>query len=231
MKTVEISSKSVEGAIEEYLATYKIEREELIYEIVEEGSKGFLNLIGNKPAVVKFTLPGIDGKIRKFLTELFSRIEIQYEDILINHTSENDQDIYSVEITGVAELGFLIGKDGRFLDSIQHLTNRHANTLADNIRVTIDAADYRKKQDRKFLLMIKDAIENVKRRKKAVTLEPMDAAQRRRVHQYVKRDKELHTLTTGNGEFKRVAILPVKHDKEKYLSTSQKGKRQNEGME
>ena len=40
------------------------------------------------------------------------------------------------------------------------------------------------------------------------TLEPMNPADRRLVHQYIEKQKELKTVTVGNGQNKRVVIMP-----------------------
>ena len=52
MKTFEMSGKNVSEALENALRELKLTEDKVEYEVLEEGSRGFLNLIGAKPAKV-----------------------------------------------------------------------------------------------------------------------------------------------------------------------------------
>ena len=50
MKTIEMTGKTVDEALKNALNELKLTKEEVDIEIIDEGSKGIFNLIGNKPA-------------------------------------------------------------------------------------------------------------------------------------------------------------------------------------
>ncbi|MGV2644760.1 protein jag, partial [Clostridium perfringens] len=52
MKTLEMTGKSVSEALKNALKELKVTEDKVEYEVIEEGSKGFLNLIGTKPAKI-----------------------------------------------------------------------------------------------------------------------------------------------------------------------------------
>ena len=55
MKTIEMTGKTVDEALKNALNELKLTKEEVDIEIIDEGSKGIFNLIGNKPGRSKIT--------------------------------------------------------------------------------------------------------------------------------------------------------------------------------
>lgn len=56
MKSIEIIGRTAEEAIQNALRELNVTEEKVTIEVLEEGSKGFLNIIGVKPAKVKVML-------------------------------------------------------------------------------------------------------------------------------------------------------------------------------
>ena len=56
MKTIEVNGRTVDEALETALKELKVDKDKVTVEIVDEGSRGFLNLIGAKPARIKVTV-------------------------------------------------------------------------------------------------------------------------------------------------------------------------------
>ena len=52
MKTLEMTGKSVSEALQSALKELNLTEDKVEYEILDEGSKGFLNIIGTKPAKI-----------------------------------------------------------------------------------------------------------------------------------------------------------------------------------
>ena len=52
MKTLEMTLKTVNEALENALKNLNLTEDKVEYEVLDEGSKGFLNLIGTKPAKI-----------------------------------------------------------------------------------------------------------------------------------------------------------------------------------
>ena len=70
MEFIEVSAKTVDDAITEACQKLTVTSDKLEYEVVEEGSAGFLG-IGAKPAVIKAS--GIDCVIAKTFARIFYR--------------------------------------------------------------------------------------------------------------------------------------------------------------
>ena len=81
------------------------------------------------------------------------------------------------------------------------------------LRVIVDVEKYRERRKTALLGKVKNAAEKVKKRGKSITMEPLHAANRRIVHQFIERDKKVRTMTIGEGEFKRVVIFPASQNK------------------
>jgi spoIIIJ-associated protein len=108
------------------------------------------------------------------------------------------------------EGGILIGKHGRTLDSLQVLVNRMVNKQAKKpMRVVLDVADYKKRRADSLEKMAGRLGENVKRTGKEVTIGPFSAHDRRIIHMALKEDPALKTESLGDGEWKKLKIIPA----------------------
>ena len=56
MKIIEMMGKNVEDATSKALDELKVTRDKVEVETLDEGSKGFLNIIGVKPAKIRVTV-------------------------------------------------------------------------------------------------------------------------------------------------------------------------------
>ncbi len=114
-----------------------------------------------------------------------------------------------LEIKGDKE-GILIGKHGRTLESLQMLINRMVNKkLKSAMRVVLDIDDYRKRRADSMAQMALRLGEMAKRTSHSQTVGPFTAHDRRIIHLTLKEDPSLKTESLGEGELKRVKIIPL----------------------
>ncbi len=208
MTTIDRSGHSVEEIIREFRREHTIRDHELHYEILKKPSKGFFGLFANKTAVVRFKLPSEADRIRLYTETLLQKMGVSYTNIACK--SEGKTLFLTVE--GVVEPGFLIGKNGSMLETIQYLINRTFENSNDYQRMYIDADDYRKRRESQFLNRYLPQINKVKKNQETLTLDPMTAGERRIIHRHVERDRGLRTLTVGEGDMKRVIIFSSKQN-------------------
>lgn len=205
MKIIEKKGKSTSKIIADFMAEQQLELDDFKFEVVEEGSSGFLNLFGGKPTKIKFLLPDVEEKIKEFAHGMLIRAGIANADLSVKF---NDNTYY-VEINNIQNAGFIIGKDGKFLDSFQHLLNQMINKVEKKkLRLKVDVDGYRARRRQALLDKVKSISEKVLERGKSITLEPLSSGNRRLVHQFVEKESKLKTMTVGNGRFKRIVILP-----------------------
>ena len=115
-----------------------------------------------------------------------------------------------IEIKGDQE-GILIGKHGRTLDSLQLLINRMVNKRLKNaVRVVLDINDYQKRRADTLAKMAFRLGEKAKRTGRALTIGPFNAHDRRIIHVALKEDPSLKTESLGEGEMKKIKIIPTK---------------------
>jgi len=116
-------------------------------------------------------------------------------------------------LTGVVhghEVGLLIGRHGQTIDAIQHLAQRVI--LADyegrGPRVTVDAEGYRARREEALQRQGDEAADHAVRGGRPVRLEPMNAAERRLVHEYLRDRGDVETHSEGDEPHRRLVIEP-----------------------
>jgi spoIIIJ-associated protein len=115
-----------------------------------------------------------------------------------------------LEIRGDQE-GILIGKHGRTLEALQMLVNRMINKRLKNaMRVVLDVDDYRKRRADSVARMALRLGDEAKKTGRSQIAGLLNAYDRRIVHLTLKDDALLETESIGEGELKRVKIIPVK---------------------
>jgi len=117
-----------------------------------------------------------------------------------------------LEIKGDQE-GILIGKHGRTLESLQMLINRMVNKKLKNaVRVILDIDDYRKRRADTMAQMALRIGEKARRAGYPLTVGPFNAHDRRIIHLTLKEDPSLKTESLGEGELKKIKIIPLKKE-------------------
>lgn len=206
MDYIQISAKTVDDAITEACTSLSVTSDKLEYEVIEEGSSGFLG-IGSKPAIIKARIKceklTIDQMAKNFLSEVFEAMNMTVAVAVKYDETDHNLDI---ELTG-EEMGVLIGKRGQTLDSLQYLTSLVVNKdMEDYIRVKVDTEDYRKRRRETLENLAKNISYKVKRTKRPVSLEPMNPYERRIIHSTLQNDKYVTTHSEGEEPFRRVVV-------------------------
>ena len=117
-----------------------------------------------------------------------------------------------LEIKGDQE-GILIGKYGRTLESLQMLINRMVNKqLKNSMRVVLDIDDYRKRRADSMAQMAQRLGEKAKKTGHSLTVGPFNAYDRRIIHITLKEDPSLKTESLGEGELKKIKIIPMRQE-------------------
>ena len=203
---VEISAKTVSDAITEACRKFGVTSDKLDYEVVEEGSSGFLG-IGSKPAVIKAGVKveklSVDGVAKKFLNDIFAAMNMEVVVNVCYNETDNSMDI---ELSG-EEMGILIGKRGQTLDSLQYIVSLVVNKEIENyVRVKVDTENYRQRRRETLENLAKNIAYKVKKTKRPVSLETMNPFERRIIHSTLQGDKMVSTHSEGEEPFRRVVV-------------------------
>ena len=123
-----------------------------------------------------------------------------------------EEGILCLEIKG-DQGGALIGKHGRTLESLQMLINRMVNKRLKNaVRVALDIDGYRKRRVDSMANIANRLGEESKRIGHSLTVGPFNSHDRRIIHLTLKENPYLKTESLGEGELKKVKIIPIKKE-------------------
>lgn len=210
MEFIEISAKTVNDAITEACQKLTVTSDKLEYEVVEEGSSGFLG-IGSKPAVIKARVKSsVEDTAKDFLKDVFEAMNLA---VVVNVKYDEANNSMDIDLSG-DEMGVLIGKRGQTLDSLQYLVSLVVNKNVDNyIRVKVDTENYRQRRKETLENLAKNIAYKVKRTKRPVSLEPMNPYERRIIHSALQNDKYVTTHSEGDEPFRHVVVVLKKYDK------------------
>ena len=204
MEYIEVSAKTVEDAISEAAIKLEVPSDKLEYEVITEGSAGFLGLIGSKPAVIKARKKfNLVDHTKDFLARLFKAMNVS-----VNSTVDYDEENRTMNIVFDGEdMGLLIGKRGQTLDSLQYLTSLVVNKGKSNyIRVKLDTEDYRRRRKETLENLARGIAYKVKKTRKPVVLEPMNPYERRIIHSSLQGNKYVETISEGEEPYRHVVV-------------------------
>ena len=205
MEYKEFTGKTVDDALTNATVSLGVTSSEIKYEVVEEGSSGFLG-IGSKDAIIKVVISTEEDPkqvAKEFLDGVFEAMQLE-----VNISMEFDETdkTLSIDLAG-PEMGVLIGKRGQTLDSLQYLTNLAVNRSSENYtRVKIDTEDYRRRRKETLENLARNMASKVKRTKKSVTLEAMNPYERRIIHSAIQNDNSVTTHSEGEEPYRYVVI-------------------------
>ncbi len=206
MEFIEVSARTVNEAITEACQKLCVTSDKLVYEVIEEGSSGFLG-IGSKPAVIKASVKveevSMEDRAKNFLRDVFIAMELE---VAIDVQYDEAEKEMSIELSG-EDMGVLIGKRGQTLDSLQYLVSLVVNKgEEDYIRVKVDTENYRERRKETLENLAKNIAYKVKRTRRPVVLEPMNPYERRIIHSALQNDKYVSTHSEGEEPFRKVVV-------------------------
>lgn len=217
MREVERSAQSVELALEAALAALGATENDVDVEVVQEPRGGFLKR-GGQDAIVRVRLkrdpsaPTTEELEEQadiaadFLEELLERMDI---DAAVE-TNLEDGSMY-VDILGETEddedMALLIGRHGQTLEALQEVTRGAVGRRSGaRCRVMVDVEDYRKRQKDRLVARARDLAKQVARSGKERELEPMNAYDRKIVHDVVAGIDGVESFSRGEDPERYVVI-------------------------
>ena len=203
MKSIDMTVKNVDEALKKALAQLNLTKDEVEVDIIEEGSKGFLNFIGSKPAKIKVTIKrNYIKEAKEFLAKVLDKMKIE-ADILVK---EEENNLY-IELVGT-KMGAIIGYRGETLDALQYLVSLVINRTHDieYKRVILDTENYRSKREATLKKVAQKTANKVIKSKKPFKLEPMNPYERRIIHSALQESESVITYSEGNEPYRRVVV-------------------------
>ena len=142
--------------------------------------------------------------VADFVEELLARMGI---DGIAEPADEGGRMYVDIVDAPDDELATLIGKQGQTLDAIQELVRQVVSRQLDQrVRVIVDVQDYRKSRDRELVARARAVADEVAADGRERELEPMNALERKLVHDAVADIEGIGTMSRGEDPGRFVVI-------------------------
>jgi spoIIIJ-associated protein len=212
LKELEISAKTVEEATRMALEQLGVTRDQVDITVIKKGKSGVLG-VGQEDARIKVELieeeeplSEVDGAEagRMVLSDILRLMGI-VATVDVSKSSDPGNPV-TLNIEG-DDLGVLIGRRGQALSSLQYLVRLIvAEKLKKWVSVNVDVDWYKKRHYESLKKLALRLAEQVTKRRRAITMEPMPPDERRIIHITLANYPEVKTESTGEGEGRRVVI-------------------------
>ena len=203
MKQLEAAGKTFNEALTTGLAQMGLDLDQVDYEILDEGAKGFLG-IGVRPVRIRLTQkdsPAI--RAEEFLSQVTRLIGLD-----VSFETEQEEEVLKINMVGENQ-GILIGHRGETLDALQYLCSLRVNKDRDEyIRVTLDTENYRAKREQTLINLANRMAQKAVRSGRRMAMEPMNPYERRIMHSPLQGNEQVTTHSEGEEPNRRVVIVP-----------------------
>jgi spoIIIJ-associated protein len=192
------------------------------FQVVSEGERGLLGVgyeparvvasveddgLGSEPAPLSTPAEG-ESEDGARLRDLVDRITRELGVHCRVAIAETDEELRAT--CDGPDLGMLIGKHGQTIDAIQYLASAvlYRGRYDERKRIVVDAAGYRARRQSALDALALRLAEQASATGERVQLEPMTAVERKIVHERLKDDPEVETLSEGTEPNRYVVIIP-----------------------
>lgn len=232
MSTTIISEgKTTNEAIENGLKELKTTKEHVSIKVLEnEEKKSFFSILAPRIVKVEMTLKEetktykketkkeivvseeevkkAEENVKRFFEELSTNIlEGQTYEVTRN------KDMVEVTING-DNSGFLIGYRGETLYALQTILSSVANKGIENrVIIRLDIENYKAKREKTLQNLAIKTAKTVMRTGKTITLEPMQAYERKIIHSALQDNKRISTDSIGEEPRRRIVISLIRNRK------------------
>jgi spoIIIJ-associated protein len=149
-------------------------------------------------------------KAQAFVDEVVRKMGMDCRVRLRRPREGDSTDEINLEILG-KDAGRIIGKKGQVLQALQFLVHRVVNRPGlERRHILVDAEGYRSRRDLSLANMARRLGEQAVDQGKIITFEPMNPRDRRVVHLALAKFEGVITKSDGEGDQRRVQIIPVR---------------------
>ncbi len=206
MQVVEKTARTVDDAVDQAIAELGISRDEIDIEVINQPSKGFLGLLGAKPARVKVMVKDTPArKVRIIMSDILNTMDLNAK----MNIAEKDNTVV-INLEG-ENLGILIGRRGETLDALQYLLNLSVNkNLENRKKFILDIEGYRQRREDTLKKLAYKLADKATQRGRNVVLEPMNSLERRIIHTALQGRDDISTFSEGEEPYRKIIIAPKK---------------------
>jgi spoIIIJ-associated protein len=214
---LEVSARTVDEATRVALGQLGVSRKDVEIIILKKGKSGVLGM-GSEDARIKVIVLNENQQIsnslseddicKQVLSKLLQAMGMS-ADITVSREADADAPM-TLNIEG-DDLGVLIGRRGQALSALQYIVRLIvAEKTKKWISINVDVDWYKKRHYDGLKKLAYRLAEQVAKRRRLITMEPMPPDERRIIHMTLSNNPEVMTQSTGEGEGRRIVIQPRK---------------------
>lgn len=224
-KSIISEGKTTNEAIEKGLKILNVSKNKVDIKVLEnEEKRSFFSILTPRVVKVQLTLKDVEEEhkivkkeinlsqeeqdiavknVEEFLKEFLNKLE---KDEKIEYSIKADKSGVYVNIND-KNLGYLIGYRGETLYALQNVLSAIAGKKIENkVRVFLDIESYRAKREKTLEELSEKISKTVIKTKKSITLEPMQAYERKIIHSKLQNNELVTTKSIGEEPRRRVVI-------------------------
>lgn len=224
-KSIISEGKTTNEAIEKGLKILNVSKNKVDIKVLEnEEKRSFFSILTPRVVKVQLTLKEVEEEhkivkkeinlsqeeqdiavknVEEFLKEFLNKLE---KDEKIEYSIKADKSGVYVNIND-KNLGYLIGYRGEILYALQNVLSAIAGKKIENkVRVFLDIESYRAKREKTLEELAEKISKTVIKTKKSITLEPMQAYERKIIHSKLQNNELVTTKSIGEEPRRRVVI-------------------------
>jgi spoIIIJ-associated protein len=206
-RTHEAVGRDVQEAKRNALSKLGVSEDRAEIAILDRGRRGFFGIIPARPARVRVsTRVSTRSRAEEVVSSILRLMRFSSQ---LHITEDKNRLIVDIETAGAD--GLLIGKGGHTLSAIEYVVNRMLQREnRKTVKVVLDVSGYKRRREDFLKAKALSLAKQVKSARKQVTMEPLDAADRRVVHAVLKSDPAVETRSVGHGSVKSIVVAPAK---------------------
>ena len=224
-KSIISEGKTTNEAIEKGLKILNVSKNKVDIKVLEnEEKRSFFSILTPRVVKVQLTLKDVEEEhkivkkeinlsqeeqdiavknVEEFLKEFLNKLK---KDEKIEYSIKADKSGVYVNIND-KNLGYLIGYRGETLYALQNVLSAIAGKKIENkVRVFLDIESYRAKREKTLEELAEKISKTVIKTKKSITLEPMQAYERKIIHSKLQNNELVTTKSIGEEPRRRVVI-------------------------
>ena len=224
-KSIISEGKTTNEAIEKGLKILNVSKNKVDIKVLEnEEKRSFFSILTPRVVKVQLTLKDVEEEhkivkkeinlsqeeqdiavknVEEFLKEFLNKLE---KDEKIEYSIKADKSGVYVNIND-KHLGYLIEYRGETLYALQNVLSAIAGKKIENkVRVFLDIESYRAKREKTLEELAEKISKTVIKTKKSITLEPMQAYERKIIHSKLQNNELVTTKSIGEEPRRRVVI-------------------------
>ena len=225
-KSIISEGKTTNEAIEKGLEQLKVSKNMVDIKVLENSEKrSFFSILSPRVVKVQLTIKEeknhnehikkekkeselsekekilVIDNISKFMTEFLEKTE---ENAKFNVKISKSTVYVDIESQ---EIGFLIGYRGETLYAFQNILSAVANKgIEQKVRVILDIEGYKAKREKALEELAEKIEKTVIKTRKSVTLEPMQAYERKIIHTKLQNSEKVETRSIGEEPRRRIVV-------------------------